>query len=66
MVVMLKEDIIRTVQVFHSNQVFEKSCNATFIVLLSKTSAADLKGYKPISFVGRVYKIIAKLLAERL
>lgn len=63
---MLKEDIIRTVRFFHPTRFLEKSCNATFIVLLSKTSAADLEDYKPISLVGGVYKIIAKLLAERL
>ncbi|WMV58412.1 hypothetical protein MTR67_051797 [Solanum verrucosum] len=40
---MLKEDIITTVQFFHSNQVFERSFNATIIALIpNKIGAVDL------------------------
>ena len=52
---------------FHSKGIFEKSLNATFISLIPKViSAVDLKNFRPISLVGRVYKIFAKVLASRL
>ncbi|WMV13599.1 hypothetical protein MTR67_006984 [Solanum verrucosum] len=61
------KDIINTLSHFHSNQNFEKSFNATFIALIpKKAGASELKDYRPISLIGGVYKIIAKLLAERL
>lgn len=46
---------------------FEKSFNATFIALIpKKVRAIQLNDFRPISLIGSVYKIIAKLLAERL
>jgi hypothetical protein len=46
---------------------FEKSLNATFIALIpKKTGAIDLKDFHPISLASGVYKIIAKVLANRL
>lgn len=61
----LKGDIINTMSQFHSNQSFEKSFNATFIALIpKKIGASELKDYRPISLIGGVYKIIAKILAE--
>jgi len=52
---------------FHNNGVFEKSVNATFITLIPKVAGADdIKFFTPISLVGSVYKILAKVLASRL
>lgn len=63
----LKEDIINTLVHFYSNQTFERSFNATFISLIpKKVGVSELKDFRPISLVGSVYTIIAKLLAERL
>jgi len=46
---------------------FEKSFNATFIALIPKKyGAEELKDFRPISLIGGVYKIIAKLLTERM
>jgi hypothetical protein len=46
---------------------FEKSINATFISLIpKKAGAVDIKDFRPISLVGGVYKIISKVLANRL
>lgn len=35
-------------------------------LILKKVGAVDFNDFRPISFVGIVYKIIAKLLGERL
>ena len=41
--------------------------NATFLVLaLKKGGAEDLRDYRPISLVGSLYKLWAKVLASRL
>lgn len=47
-------------------QVF-RSSNATFIVLIPKKSGAvDIKDFRPISLVSGTYKIISKILVNRL
>jgi len=52
---------------FHASDKFKKSHNATFITLIPKKSRViDLKDLCPISLVSGVYKIIAKVLANRL
>ncbi|KAK4571672.1 hypothetical protein RGQ29_030188 [Quercus rubra] len=53
-------------EVFHHCK-FEKSLNATFLVLIpKKNDASDIRDFQPISLVGSVYKILAKVLANRL
>jgi tripartite-type tricarboxylate transporter receptor subunit TctC len=45
----------------------KKNSNATFITFISKKhGAVDIRDFQPISLVGAVYKIIAKVLANRL
>ncbi|RVW85403.1 Polyadenylate-binding protein RBP47B' [Vitis vinifera] len=45
----------------------ERSLNSTFIVLIPKKGCTDdLKDFRPISLVGSLYKILAKVLANRL
>ena len=52
---------------FHAKGNFERSLNATFIALIpKKLGALDIKDFCPISLVGRVYKIVVKVLANRL
>ena len=52
---------------FHVTGQFEKSLNATFIALIPKKAATvEIKDFRPISLVGEVYKILAKVLASRL
>ena len=52
---------------FYANGQFEKSLNATFVTLIPKKHAAyEIRDFRPISLVGGVYKIIAKVLANRL
>ncbi|CAN4090148.1 unnamed protein product [Withania somnifera] len=63
----LKDDLMQTIQNFHQNEIFEKSFNATFVALIPKKNGAEeLKDFRPISLIGGVYKIIAKLITERM
>ncbi|XP_070026636.1 uncharacterized protein LOC142182303 [Nicotiana tabacum] len=44
-----------------------RSCNASFIAMIPKKKGVmELKDYRPISLIRSIYKIIAKILAERL
>ena len=46
---------------------WKESLNATFIALIPKKAAAvEIKDFRPISLVGGVYKILAKVLASHL
>ena len=52
---------------FHLQAVFEKNLNATFIALIpKKVDTVNVRDFRPISLVGSIYKIISKLLANRL
>jgi hypothetical protein len=63
----LKEDIMAVFSDFHAHGKFERSCNSTFISLIPKVSgASDLKDFRPISLVSGIYKIISKVLANRM
>ncbi|GJU85032.1 RNA-directed DNA polymerase, eukaryota [Tanacetum coccineum] len=46
---------------------FPRGCNSSFIALIPKIQDAKfVKDFRPISLIGSVYKIIAKILANRL
>jgi len=63
----LRGDIMEVFQEFFIGGSFEKSLNVSFISLIPKIPGAnDLKDFRPISLVGGVYKIMAKVLANRL
>ncbi|XP_045810560.1 uncharacterized protein LOC123905002 [Trifolium pratense] len=52
---------------FHRNGRLTKGINATFIALIPKTDNPQrLNDFRPISLVGSLYKILAKVLANRL
>jgi hypothetical protein len=51
---------------YNSQRRFEKSFNATFVSHLKKAVAVEIKDFHPISLVGGAYKIISKLMANRL
>jgi hypothetical protein len=62
-----QDKIVGVFHYFHASSKFGKSLNATLIALIpNKFGAIDLKNFRPISHVSRVYKIIAKVLANRL
>ena len=46
---------------------FEKSLNSTFLSLIpKKVDATNIRDFRPISLIGSVYKLLAKVLANRL
>ena len=52
---------------FHRSSEFERSLNASFLSLITKkNSALNIKDFRPISLVGSVYKLLSKVLANRL
>ena len=54
-------------QNFHTLVVFEKSLNASFLALIpKKVDVVEIKDFRLISLVGGIYKIISKVLANRL
>jgi hypothetical protein len=52
---------------FHAHSYFKKSLNASFITLIPKKAGAiDISDFRPISLLSGVYKIITKVLANRM
>lgn len=63
----VKHEVMGFFAEFHSSDCFERSLNSTFIVLIPKKGGTDnLKDFRPISLVGSLYKILVKVLANRL
>ncbi|GJR29057.1 RNA-directed DNA polymerase, eukaryota [Tanacetum coccineum] len=63
----LEEDVVEAVSYFFKHGTFPKGGNSSFIALILKIQDAKLvKGFRPISLIGSLYKIIAKTLANRL
>lgn len=64
---LLKENIMDLFSEFHSSGKYVKSLNSTFITLIpKKRDTKEFKDVWPISLVGCLYKLIAKVLARRL
>ncbi|KAJ9689584.1 hypothetical protein PVL29_014988 [Vitis rotundifolia] len=62
-----KEEILDMFKEFHKYGSFLKSLNNTFLVLIPKKfGAEDFGDFKPISLLGGLYKLLAKVLANRL
>jgi hypothetical protein len=63
----IKSDIMGVFTNFHAQRKFVKSLNTSFIALIPKSPrATDLANFRPISLVSGIYKIIAKVLANRM
>ena len=63
----VKDEIMGFFKDFFERGKFVRSLNSTFLVLVPKKGGAeDLRDYRPISLVGGLYKILAKVLVNRL
>ena len=52
---------------FYESERFVRSLNTTFIVMIPKKGGAeDIKDFRPISLVGSLYKLLVKVLTNRL
>ena len=63
----VKVEILEMFKEFHEQSSFLKSLNNTFLVMIPKKGGAvDLRDFSPISLLGGLYKLLAKVLANRL
>ena len=52
---------------FHRHSRFERSTNASFLTLIpKKCNAVNIKDFDPISLVSSMYKLLSKVLANKL
>ncbi|GKB41871.1 RNA-directed DNA polymerase, eukaryota [Tanacetum coccineum] len=60
-------DFCEAVDHFFAKGAFSKGCNSSFIALIPKVMDAKLvNDFRPISLIGCVYKVVTKILANRL
>ncbi|GKC60500.1 RNA-directed DNA polymerase, eukaryota [Tanacetum coccineum] len=63
----LENDVIEAVNTFFINGNFPKGINSSFITLIPKNQEAKTtKDFRPITLIGCIYKIISKILANRM
>ena len=63
----MKKEVLGFFREFHDQCRFVKNLNATFFVLIPKKQIVeDFKDLRPISLVGGLYKILSKVLANRI
>ncbi|GJY59330.1 RNA-directed DNA polymerase, eukaryota [Tanacetum coccineum] len=64
---LIDHDVVAAVTSFFSTGSFPPGCNSSFITLIPKSQEAKMvKDFRPISLIGSMYKIITKVLANRL
>ncbi|GJU57676.1 RNA-directed DNA polymerase, eukaryota [Tanacetum coccineum] len=63
----IESDVYDAVKHFFTYEDIPKRCNSSFIKFIPKIPGANLvKDFRPISLIGSLYKIIAKILANHL
>ncbi|GJZ82902.1 RNA-directed DNA polymerase, eukaryota [Tanacetum coccineum] len=63
----INQDVVNVVHEFFASSKFPPGSNSSFITLISKKQDAKVvKDFRPISLIGTFYKIVAKILANRL
>ena len=63
----VEKDVMAFFDDFHRSSQFEQSLNASFLSLIpKKNNALNIRDFWPISLVGSVYKLLSKMLANRL
>ncbi|XP_071731071.1 uncharacterized protein [Rutidosis leptorrhynchoides] len=64
---LIKGDLIKSLEWFWTNSKISKGCNAYFFTLIpKKPNPVDLNDYRPICLIGSYYKILTKILSNRL
>ncbi|GKB26721.1 RNA-directed DNA polymerase, eukaryota [Tanacetum coccineum] len=64
---LIDQDVFKAVLEFFDSGCIPRGCNASFIALIPKIHDAKIvKDFRPISLIGSIYKIITKILANRL
>ncbi|GKA89934.1 RNA-directed DNA polymerase, eukaryota, partial [Tanacetum coccineum] len=60
-------DLCEVVEYFFETCLFPKGCNSSFVALIPKVAdAKSVNDFRPISLIGSVYKVVTKVLANRL
>ncbi|GKV12188.1 hypothetical protein SLEP1_g23370 [Rubroshorea leprosula] len=63
----IKEDFVSFFKEFHQNGRLVGGLNSSFLTLIpKKLSPTELKDYRPISLIGCVYKLLAKVISHKL
>ncbi|XP_071741928.1 uncharacterized protein [Rutidosis leptorrhynchoides] len=63
----IKDDLMSAIEEFWKSGSISNGCNASFITLVPKKSDPLCLGdYRPISLIGSFYKVISKLLSNRI
>ncbi|GLT66339.1 hypothetical protein SLA2020_387070 [Shorea laevis] len=63
----MKEDFVSFFEEFHQRGRLVRGLNSSFITLIpKKLNPIELKDFRPITLIGCVYKLLAKVLANRL
>lgn len=63
----IKSDLMMVINEFELSSMIDWRLNCTNLTLIPKCAGAvSLRNYRPISLIGSVYKIISKMLAERM
>ncbi|XP_071728511.1 uncharacterized protein [Rutidosis leptorrhynchoides] len=64
---LIKIDLLNAINSFWDKGEFSNGCTASFITLVpKKTDPTSLNEYRPISLIGSYYKIVTKVLSNRL
>ncbi|GJY88535.1 RNA-directed DNA polymerase, eukaryota [Tanacetum coccineum] len=64
---LVDKEVFEAVRYFFVHIDLPRGCNSSFIALIPKIPDANLvKDFRPISLIGSIYKIIAKVLTNRL
>nr|GEZ32629.1 RNA-directed DNA polymerase, eukaryota [Tanacetum cinerariifolium] len=60
-------DFCEAVEYFFETGLFSKGCNSSFVALIPKVADAKVvNDFHPVSLIGSVYKVVKKILANRL
>lgn len=60
-------DVVKMVQNVYRSGIFPRDINRSFIVLIPKIhEASTIKHFRPISLCNTIYKIISKIITDRI